>query len=414
MAKDTDRLAGTLETEHTGGLLSGLLAEENEFDSRTLWRLGTCGVASVGAVIVAVLANQSSLGWRRDLTVAADITRQAQEMQILAKEGQNEARRLASAIETLNNDRDRLYSRVTVLEQGLDSVTGTIARQNSAAALAPTASKPSAPTEMPPPQSQPAAPAVTPVATAIMAKTDQADKARPDGPAPTAEAAATPTVPAQPTGSNPPAPAQATPATPLIAAKSMMAPPDPAAAKLVEPEKPSAKAEIAPPPAVTASVTTKQADAPEAAPSEAASPKLTRTEFAVDVGTANSIGGLRALWRGLVNANSELAALRPIIVIRESNTGLGMQLHLAAGPLSDAAAAAKICAALIESQRACETTVFDGQRLAMKADEAPPPAAVVKPVANPYRRSFSRRAKRDDPPAPKPEPSTLSSLFGKR
>ena len=49
---------------------------------------------------------------------------------MLTKESQNEARRLASAIETLNTDRDRLYSRVTVLEQGLDSVTGAIAKQS--------------------------------------------------------------------------------------------------------------------------------------------------------------------------------------------------------------------------------------------------------------------------------------------
>jgi len=78
-----------------------------------------------------------------------------------------------------------------------------------------------------------------------------------------------------------------------------------------------------------------------------------------------------ALWRGLLKSKStaSLAALRPIIVVKESNTGLGMQLRLVAGPLSDAATAAKICAALVESQRSCETAVFDGQRLSMKADE---------------------------------------------
>src|SRR6476469_4746155 len=78
-----------------------------------------------------------------------------------------------------------------------------------------------------------------------------------------------------------------------------------------------------------------------------------------------------ALWRGLLKSKStaSLAALRTIIVVKESNTGLGMQLRLVAGPLSDAATAAKICAALVESQRSCETAVFDGQRLAMKADE---------------------------------------------
>src|SRR5581483_1956174 len=105
---------------------------------------------------------------------------------------------------------------------------------------------------------------------------------------------------------------------------------------------------------------------------------IQRTEFAVDLGGANSIGGLRALWRGLLKSNNaELAELRPIIVLREANTGLGMQLRLAAGPLQDAAEAAKICAALVESQRTCETTVFDGQRLAMTADDKP--AAGTRP-----------------------------------
>ena len=165
---------------------------------------------------------------------------------------------------------------------------------------------------------------------------------------------------------------------------------------------------------------------PESA--EAASPKVAvqRTEFGVDIGGANSVGGLRALWRGLLKSrsNAVLTTLRPIIVVKERNNGLGMQLRLVAGPLSDAAAAAKICAAMIESQRTCETAVFDGQRLAMKADEpsaatkpadakpalAPKPAA-AKPVAR--RRGSSKRVVNDEA-AKKPESSTFSSLFGKR
>ena len=77
---------------------------------------------------------------------------------------------------------------------------------------------------------------------------------------------------------------------------------------------------------------------------------MQRTEFAVDLGSANSIGGLRALWRGLVTSNAALKALTPIILLRENNNGLGTQLRLAAGPLQDAATAAKICAALAEAQ----------------------------------------------------------------
>ena len=143
MANNTDHLAGGFETENTGGVLTGLLAEEDEFDRRALWRLGSWGVASVGAVVLAVLANQSSVGWRREQVAAADLTRQAQQIQSVARDSQSEAKRLAMAIETLNSDRDRLYSRVTVLEQGLDTATGAIARQAAA----------------PPPQPVPAWPA---------------------------------------------------------------------------------------------------------------------------------------------------------------------------------------------------------------------------------------------------------------
>jgi hypothetical protein len=201
-----------------------------------------------------------------------------------------------------------------------------------------------------------------------------------------------------------------------MASKSMMAPPDAAAAKLIEPEKPAKTITAAPMPEVVASAS--PAEDAEADASQAAAPKLSvqRTEFGVDVGGANSVNGLRALWRGLLKSrsNAPLTALRPIIVVRESSTGLGMQLRLVAGPLNDAAAAAKICAGLIENGRTCETAVFDGQRLAMKADEQP--AATTKPAAvkpTGRRRSIPKRVMNEEP-AKKPDSSTLSSLFGKR
>ncbi len=167
MAKDSDHLAGSFDTENTGGFLTGFLAEEDNFDRRTLWRLGSWAAASVGAVVVAVMSNHSSIGLHRDQVAGTDLARQSQQIQSVAKESQNEARRLASAIETLNGDRDRLYSRVTVLEQGLESVTGAIARQNPAAASPQAPATASAATE---PQSAPqnpvAAPVVSPVAAA--------------------------------------------------------------------------------------------------------------------------------------------------------------------------------------------------------------------------------------------------------
>ncbi len=389
MAKKTDHVAGGFETEDTG-----FLAEEDEFDRRALWRLGSWGVASVGAVVLAVLANQSSIGWRRDQTAAADLTRQAQQIESVARDSQSEAKRLASAIETLNSDRDRLFSRVTVLEQGLDSATGAIARQ--AAAPAPLQPVPAWPTGETAAVLASPPPVVAPVATTAATAPEKPPKT-------TVEATIAPE-PAPATvssvGAGPQNPPPASPATPLMAERSIMAPPDAAAGKLIEPETPKTVTSGPIPEIVAATGVDAEA--------EAIAPKLLRTEFGVDVGGANSVGGLRALWRGLLKSksNEPLSELRPIIVVKEGVGGLGLQLRLVAGPLRDAAAAAKICATLIENRRTCETTVFDGQRLSLQADEptAAKPAPRKRSSAKPKPAAVEETAK-------KPEPRSLSTLF---
>ena len=488
MAKKSDQRASDLGSENTGGLLSGLLAEEEHLDRRAMFRLGTWGAASVGAVVVAVLANQSQIGLRREQVAAADLARQSLQIQSVAKESQNETRRLASAIDTLNSDRDRLYSRVSTLEQGLDSVTGSIARQSAAAAspppstaaapaatapasvvaavspasAAPTPSAPAAAPTTPAAQNPTPAPVAAPVATtaappAATPSAPAADKpqteaksqeksqektqeksekppekqqdkpqeksqAKPQDPAPAAVASAATSAPPMPTA-------------PLMPAKSIMGPPDPAAQKLIEPAAP-AKADAATPPPLPAPEVIASAPPPDKAASKAdepASPQLAvkRTEFGVDVGGANSVSGLRALWRGLLKSrsNAPLAALQPIIVVKEGNNGLGMQLRLVAGPLTDAAAAAKICAVMVENERPCQTTVFDGQRLAMSDEPAAhPETAVEKPAPTKpasgktgWRRHGGSKRVVEEVPPPKPEASTpsttsstLSSFFGRR
>jgi hypothetical protein len=426
MAKDTDQLAGSFDTENTGGLLSGFLADEDAFDRRSLWRIGSWGVGAVGAVIVAVLASQSQISLRREQFAAADLARQAQQIQLVAKESQSETRRLASAVDTLNGDRDRLYSRVTVLEQGLDSVTGAISRQSAAATPPQAAAKPPAAAtepqalaQNPAPVAAAPAPVVAPVMTTVA---KSAEKPPMDTTAPEQAPATVASVTQKPKAQDLPAP---TPATPLVAAKSMMAPPDAAATKLIEPDQPAKPFTASPMPEVVASAPPAddpEPDAAQPAPVPPADVAVQRTEFGVDVGGANSVGGLRALWRGLLKSrsNAALTALHPIIVIREGKGGLGMQLRLVAGPLSDAAAAAKICAGLVESARTCETAVFDGQRLAMKADEpaaadtksAVDKPAAVKPVT--HKRGASKRASNDEAAKKPDSPSTLSSFFGRR
>ncbi|MEY9116423.1 hypothetical protein [Bradyrhizobium diazoefficiens] len=459
MAKDSDPLADAFGTKETGGLFSGLLAEESAFDRRMMWRLGSWGVAAVGAVVIAVMANQAQLGWRRDQMASADLVRQADRLQLLTRESQNEARRLAAAVETLNADRDRLYSRVTVLEQGLDSVTGAIARQSAK------------PQDTPAPDAQPAAPSVAPVASmpspssdkpraAAAAAKEQAKEATKDTVKETAKEPSSPPPQSAAAASlvqQSPATTSALPMLPLVPSKSIMAPPDPAASKLTQPEttekttEKTAEKKPEPTPAPT-EITAASAKPPEATESEAPAIAVQQTRFAIDLGGANSIDGLRALWRGVTKSNPEVATLRPIIMIKEGTTGLGMQLRLGAGPLINAAAAAKLCAGLAENDRHCETTVFDGQRLSMRggsekgqeksqdrvqeknaeknpdaapqAETAPAPAPTAKPDKR--RRSYSskRSSKREEPaPAPAAQPaapakpetaaagSTLSSFF---
>lgn len=481
MAKDSDPLADAFGDKETGGLFSGLLAEESTFDRRMMWRLGSWGAAAVGAVVIAVLANQAQLGWRRDQVASADLARQSDRLQVLTKESQLEARRLAAAIETLNSDRDRLYSRVTVLEQGLDSVTGAIARQSATSPQAP-ASKPQEkpqekPQDTPVATAPPAAPDIAPVASTAASLVDKpragagkepketlkealketskdsskaAAKDQPGPPPQTAAAASL--VPQSPVTTS------ALPILPLVPSKSIMAPPDPAASKLIQPETAEKKPEAAPAPTEAAAAPAKP---PEASEAESPAIAVQQTRFAIYLGAANSVDGLRALWRGLSKSNPEVAALRPIIMIKEGNNGLGMQLRLGAGPLINAAAAAKLCAGLAENDRHCETTVFDGQRLSMRggsdksqergqdkgqdkgsdknqdkrpeksqdsvpqAETAPAPAPAAKP--DKHRRNYSskRSSKREEPaptpaaqpaaPAAKPETasagSTISSFF---
>src|SRR3954451_11659245 len=248
MAKDSDSLADAFGTKETGGLFSGLVAEESTFDRRMMWRLGSGGMAAVSAVVLAVLANQAQLGWRRDQVASADLARQADRLQMLTKESQNEARRLASAIETLNTDRDRLYSRVTVLEQGLDSATGAIAKQNTVPPQASAAKPQDAPGLVGPP-----APSVAPVASTPAPANDKprAEAAK-ESSKDTKDAAKEPASPPPQTAAaaslvlQAPAATSAPPLLPLVPSKSIMAPPDPAASKLIHPETTEKTSEKAP------------------------------------------------------------------------------------------------------------------------------------------------------------------------
>ncbi|MDZ4369458.1 MAG: hypothetical protein U0987_20930 [Afipia sp.] len=371
MTKDSHQFRDDLTDDDGAGWINRFLAEEDEFDGRSMWRLASWGVGSVGALIIAILATRSPAAINRDQLASTEIARQSQQVQWIAKESQNKARELAAAVETLNGDRDRLYTRITILEQGLDSVTGALARPATATLPAIQPTTPAAP-----------APAlVTPAASA------EADLIGPIKPAETK--------------------AEPAPAPPKIAPVATAAP----AASPAPAKPPEQKAEA--PPADPAPTVTAAIAPSEPIASETPSASIVRkTEFGVDLGGAKSIEGLRAVWRGALKVYSQqLASLQPIIVVKERHDGLGMQLRLVAGPLSDAAEAAKLCAGfLTESNRPCETSVYEGQRLSMISEKQP---EAKKPEA-PVHRAKRRSKQRSEPVQEQPKTSSFSSFFGNR
>lgn len=432
MTADRDQWAESLSAGHQGGWLTSFLAEEEPLNWRGKWRLASWGVGAVGALTVAILASQTTASLRREQLASTDLMdRQAKQIQLVASESETESKRLSAAISTLNSDRDRLFARVTSVEQGLESITSSVKHQ-----AAPSSS------------SQPGTAQLEPLAAAQKPGSTAHSVTAPAVTSPAAALLIGPVASGAPAET--PAPKPAVPPTtldapaPLMASKSIMAPPDSAASKLNEPVPPnpapapvapvavavaSAPASASPEPERTASIEPPTAK-PESAPpakNEVASIPVQRTEFGVDLGGANSVDGLRALWRGLTASNKSLANLRPIITIRERSNGYSMQLRLVAGPLDDAAAAAKLCAVLKLGERTCETSIFDGQRLALK-NESPAKtdtlatAATAKPAParrRPIRIEPKREpvveqtvAKPPEEPPPPPRPTGLSSILG--
>jgi hypothetical protein len=92
----------------------------------------------------------------------------------------------------------------------------------------------------------------------------------------------------------------------------------------------------------------------------------TKTDFGIDIGGDASVEGLRARWTSLkTNQPALLDGLRPVIAIRDGGSA-GIELRLVAGPVANAAAAARLCAAFSSAGQTCQPAIFDGQRLALQ------------------------------------------------
>ncbi len=105
---------------------------------------------------------------------------------------------------------------------------------------------------------------------------------------------------------------------------------------------------------------------PAAAPPSAAAPAAT-LKYGVDIGSAVSIEVLRARWLGIHSAHGKLfEGLMPAVMLRQAPHTGRTELRLVVGPLANAEAAAKLCAALALYRLPCQPTLFGGQHIALQ------------------------------------------------
>lgn len=362
-------------TDDSDGWLGGLVADEDGLDRHTLWRLGLWGFAAVGALTLGIMVGQLPVNAQRTQVAASELAGRAKQVETSIHDNQLEARRLSAAIDTLNGDRDRLFSRLSSIEQNLDVVTGSIKKAEEKLAPAPW-----------PDGAAARIIDTTPFAIAAPLSTPPQATAQ----QPTTMAAIAPSEPVQ---APPPAPAAADPAAPAETSAVPATPPSVIQAMPI------------PEPHAT----------PEEVDRTVDEMPVAVANFGIDLGSANSINGLRALWRGLVKSHkAQLDGLRPLIAVHERRNGLGLQLRLIAGPIKDAAAVAQICAVLDNANRDCKTATFDGQRLSLAAEPEQKAAPAAARPPKPRRSTRVQQPAPEVPQATTERQSTISSMLGIR
>jgi hypothetical protein len=92
-----------------------------------------------------------------------------------------------------------------------------------------------------------------------------------------------------------------------------------------------------------------------------------KTEFGLDLGSATNVEALRTAWTAALRRHGPLLeGLRPVVQMRERPRPGGMELRLIAGPVPNAAAAARLCVSMTAAGAICAPAVFEGQRLAVR------------------------------------------------
>ena len=102
-------------------------------------------------------------------------------------------------------------------------------------------------------------------------------------------------------------------------------------------------------------------------PPQPPGPNAAKTEFGLDLGSASTVEALRTAWTAALRRHGPLLeGLRPVVQMRERPRPGGMELRLIAGPVPNAATAARLCVSMTAAGAICAPAVFEGQRLAVR------------------------------------------------
>ncbi len=233
-----------------------------------------------------------------------------------------EGRKLAETVRVLTADRERLLARIAALEHNVDDMTGSIKRVEKSARVVPTTIE------------QPFSPVTA--------------------------------LPQRPPAGLQPVLAAAPPAAPLPVAAPMRQPPSPTVAFLPTPIPPDP---VPPAEEVTASINTQNnvqdAAVPLPEPRPAQANPVAKRQFGLDLGGASTEDALRPVWTSAMRKHGALLqTLRPLVLNREHPRG-GGEYRLIAGPIANAAKAARFCAAITGTGGVCQPTTYEGgQKLA--------------------------------------------------
>jgi hypothetical protein len=282
---------------------------------REFFRLFVWGMVAAVSLTIAIFAGSTEAGSDRARHAALQLREVVVPSGIKPARPLDavEGRKLAETVRVLTADRERLLARIAALENNVDDMTGSIKRVERASRPVPTTiEQPFSPVAAMPPQ--PPAPARP---QSVMA------------------------------------------AAPPAQAPAVAAPPPPVAAA-APPSRPAAEE-------VTASINTEDPSPPETTPAQAATPpnRVTRRQFGVDLGGAATEDALRPLWTAALRRHTALLQnLRPLVLSREQTRGGGVEYRLIAGPIANAAKAARYCAAITGTGGVCQPAMYDGQKFA--------------------------------------------------